>query len=227
MSVEFRLIERGYKKTLVLIPGWATDYRIFSGLDLGYNYLLPLETFSFTTIEGLLAALEKESIDKVSLLGWSMGGFQATDFALKHPLRVEKLILLSIREQYDSKTLENIALKIKSNKRAFLYRFYLNCFSSFDSDALLWFKNNLMQDYLDNFPEQNLLCGLGYLRQASIKLQQLSLNFRVKIFHGEQDKIAPIGDIFKLKPLLPKLDFVNLRQAGHMVFLNPEFRNNF
>jgi len=227
MNAEFRFIDRGHKKSLVLLPGWATDYRIFSGLDLNYNYFLPLKTSSFASSEGLLAALDKESITRVSLFGWSMGGFQAFDFALKYPARIEELILLSIRAQYDPAILEQIAQKIKSNKKAFLYKFYLDCFSSFDTDSLAWFKDNLMQDYLDNFPEQDLLYGLSYLLQARIVPQKLSLIPKVRMFHGEQDKIAPIEDAFKITEQFLGVDFVSLKQAGHIVFLNPEFKKNF
>lgn len=227
MSAEFRFIQRGYKKSLVLIPGWATDYRIFSSLDLDYNYLLPIKTFSSVTAEGLLAALDKESIDRFSLFGWSMGGFQAIDFALRHTSRVEELILLSMREQYDRVILEEIALKIKSHKKAFLYRFYADCFFSSHNDGWDWFKNNLMQDYLDKIPERELLYGLSYLSQANIKPRQLSLIPKVRIFHGEQDKISPLEDVFKIKSLLPGMDFIILKQAGHIVFLNPEFKKNF
>jgi pimeloyl-ACP methyl ester carboxylesterase len=227
MSVEFRFIDRGYKKSLVLIPGWATDYRIFSSLELDYNYLLPLKTHSFTAAEELLAVLDKESIDRVSLFGWSMGGFQAVDFALSHPSRVEELILLSIRKQYDPVILEKIALKIKRNKKAFLYRFYLDCFYSCDNDGLAWFKDNLMRDYLDNFTTEELIYGLEYLSQVSISPSKLSLIPRVRIFHGEQDKISSIEDTINIKSLLPGINLVSLKGAGHLPFFNPEFRRYF
>ena len=40
---EFKLIDRGFKDTILLIPGWAADYRIFDSLDLEFNYLLPMK----------------------------------------------------------------------------------------------------------------------------------------------------------------------------------------
>ena len=84
-----------------------------------------------------------------------------------------------------------------------------------------------MHDYLDNFPMQDLLYGLNYLSQASIKPQQLPLTLKVRVFHGEQDRISPIEDALKIKPLLPGMDFFSLKQAGHIVFLNPEFKKFF
>ena len=227
MSAEFRFIDRGYKKSLILIPGWAMDYRIFSGLELGYNYLLPLKTHPFTLAEELLAILDKKSIDRVGLFGWSMGGFQALDFALSHPARAEELILLSIRKQYDPAILEKIALKIKRNKKAFLYRFYLDCFYSCDNNGWAWFKDNLMRDYLNNFTSDELIYGLEYLAQVSISPGKLSLLPRVRIFHGEQDKISPREDMINIKSLFPEIDLVILKGAGHLPFFNPEFRRYF
>ena len=64
---KFKLIKRGFTNPLVLIPGWATDYRIFDSLDLNYDYILPVE-FSPLDFEAALSSyLEKNSIHKISL----------------------------------------------------------------------------------------------------------------------------------------------------------------
>src|SRR3990167_214046 len=97
---KFKLCNRGFKRAIALIPGWATDYRIFNTLDLNYNYLLPIEYYPFNFVKELRGALDRESIDKVSLFGWSMGGFLASDFASQNPDRVDNLILLSVQEKF-------------------------------------------------------------------------------------------------------------------------------
>lgn len=227
MSADFKFVERGYQKTLVLIPGWATDYRIFSGLELNYNYLLPIKTPVLISAEGLLKALDKELINRISLFGWSMGGFQALDLALKCPLRVEEIILSGVRKQYDPLALEEIGLKIKSNKKAFLRRFYSECFSSSANDGWAWFKDNLLQFYLDDFRVEELLEGLKYLSQASISLDNLSSINKVMIFHGEQDKISPIEEINEIRSKLSEVKFINIKGAGHIPFFSPEFKGYF
>ncbi|MBU0880591.1 MAG: alpha/beta hydrolase [Candidatus Omnitrophica bacterium] len=75
---KFKLISTpGAKDTMLLIPGWATDYRIFNNLNIKYNYLLPVEFSPFMFSEDLLAAMKENGIKKISVLGWSMGGFIA------------------------------------------------------------------------------------------------------------------------------------------------------
>jgi pimeloyl-ACP methyl ester carboxylesterase len=39
--------------------------------------------------------VEALGIERISLLGWSMGGFIALTLALQHPGRIDRLILLS------------------------------------------------------------------------------------------------------------------------------------
>ena len=77
-------INRGYKENLVLVPGWATDWRIFDGLDLNYNYISLIEFSPLNFTDGLSQYLENKSINKVSMLGWSMGAFLAADFTVKY-----------------------------------------------------------------------------------------------------------------------------------------------
>jgi len=78
----FKYLDRGSDKTIVLIPGWATDYRIFDSLNVKFNYLLPLD-FSPDTFENvILNALEEKGIEKVSLFGWSLGAFLAAEFSI-------------------------------------------------------------------------------------------------------------------------------------------------
>lgn len=224
---EFRLLKRRSKETLVLIPGWAFDYRIFSTLDLSYNYLLPTKFYPFSFAEDLLAILNKESIEKISLLGWSLGGFLAGDFARKNPERVDELILLSIRKNYEPRALKEIETKLKKNKPAFLYKFYQECFSLQDKESFVWFRKNLLKDYIREMNLKDLISGLDYLSGASLQMESLNRLKRIRIFQGKEDRIAPLPEALKLKVNLPQVEFVCIPQAGHLPFLNPQFKQRF
>jgi pimeloyl-ACP methyl ester carboxylesterase len=123
--VKIKFIDRGFKEHIVLIPGWATDWRIFAELDLNYNYLLPVEFDPFNFERELIEQLDKLSLDKISLFGWSMGGFLAAGFSANNPQRVHELIFLSIRQKHDPLLLKDIESKLKAGKNAYLYKFYL------------------------------------------------------------------------------------------------------
>lgn len=224
---EFKFLKRGFKEAIVLIPGWATDYRIFKRLDLGYNYLLPLKFQPLTFAKDLLRQLNKSAIEKISLFGWSLGGFLAAEFALKNPKRIEELILLSIRKTFDPALLKGIAQKIRENKRAYLYKFYLECFSNAEKEESSRFKKYILKKYVSGMRLEDLLLGLDYLAQAKIMPQRLSILPKIRIFHGEDDKVAPLKEAVEIRSRLPQARFIPMPLAGHIPFLNRNFKRYF
>lgn len=225
--LEIRFCDRGFSKRLLLLPGWATDYRIFSNLDLSYNYLLPVEYNPFDFEKELAEFLKKESIDNISLLGWSMGGLLASDFASRNPERVDELILVSTQKKFNPELLEDIKHKIKENKKTFLYKFYLNFFSEEDREGLSWFKENLLMAYIDELKLDSLLNGLDYLSATQINTASLSGIKKIRIFQGELDKIVPAEEALRLKSELSRADFISFVKTGHAPFLNQQFKDRF
>ncbi|MDD4894854.1 MAG: alpha/beta hydrolase [Candidatus Omnitrophica bacterium] len=224
---KFKLFNKGFDKTIVLIPGWASDYRIFNSLELNYNYLLPVEFYPFNFAQDLKDFLDRESIGRVSLFGWSMGGFAAADFAAKNPDRVDELILVSIQKKYVPELLEDIKLKLKQNKKAFLYKLYFNCFSREDNEGLDWFKSHLLMPYVDELSLDELLRGLDYLLAAQINPGSLAGIRKIRIFHGEDDKVASLESARQIKLELPQAEFISLAGIGHTPFLNRQFKEKF
>jgi pimeloyl-ACP methyl ester carboxylesterase len=212
---------------MVLIPGWASDYRIFKRLDLGYNYLFPLKFKPLTFAEDLLRQLNKSAIEKISLFGWSMGGFLASDFSAKNPERVDELILAGVQKKFRPQLLQDTKLKLKENKRAFLYKLYFNCFSKQDEEALAWFKEHLLMTYIDELKLEDLLCGLDYLSGTQINPASLGQIRRIRIFHGDEDKIVPLEAARQIKVELPYSEFIPLPGIGHILFLNRDFKERF
>ena len=212
----FKYLDRGQQKTIVLIPGWATDYRIFDSLNLKFNYLLPLD-FSPPTFENnILNALREQGIGKVSLLGWSLGGFLAAEFATKYPDLVEELILVSIRKKYKQEEIAGIGELLKKSKKGYLYKFYGQCF--FKQENLNWFKKNLFKAYCQRFDLDYLLKTLDYLEKAKINTQGLSGIERIKIIHGERDRIAPIDEAREVQENIAGSQFLTIKDSGHIPF---------
>jgi len=224
---KFKLLDRGFKDTLALIPGWASDYRVFDSLDLKYNYLLPVEFYPAGFSRPLIKFLKDELLNKISLWGWSLGGFLAQGFAAAYPELIEELILVSIRSQYDAESLEKIKSQLLKNRKAFLYSFYLECFSKNDSSGSSWFKKHLLKDYCCGFELEGLISGLDYLSQARIEPRFLLKFKKLRIFHGEEDKIAPFNEARRIKDNLPLADFINMPGIGHLPFLAEDFKARF
>lgn len=227
MTTKFKIVDRGFNEIMVLAPGWATDYRIFDSLDLSYNYLLPMDFSPFDFKQSLSKFLDVNSIDRVSLFGWSIGGFLVSEFAAENTEKVDELILLSIRKRYDRKVLEEIMLKIEKNRRAFLYKFYLDCFSGHDNQGICWFKGHLLKKYLDKMSVEYLLEGLDYLSNVRVETKALSGLKKIRIFHGAKDKIAPLEEAREIKGSLPTAEFISLENSGHALFLSDDFKERF
>ncbi len=247
---EFKFVDRSFKETIVLIPGWATDYRIFSRLELNYNYLLPVKFYPFGFIEALLKQLDVRGIDKVSLFGWSLGGFLASDFSLANPERINKLIyfnkldtskrqneiiLVSICNKFNSDKLEVIREKISKNKKAYLYKFYIDCFFGDNLGGYAWFKDNLLKDYFGDMDLEYLNSGLDYFLQSVITTESLCRIKNVRIFHGAKDKIVSFKEAAQTwgrfskanRHLVSKVEFISLPESGHIPFLSRDFRERF
>ena len=212
---------------MVLIPGWATDYRFFEPLDLNYNYLLPLKLSPFNFTQDMSEYLKSNSINRVSMFGWSMGAFLAADFTVRNQNMVKELYLLSIRKKYELEALEEIKDKLVKNKTAWLYKFYLSCFSRQDSGALEWFRKGLLKDYLKKYGLSKLCAGLDYLSGAELDTGSLAKLGRLKIFHGVEDAIAPFKEAQEIRDKLPNAEFITMRKTGHALFLGPLFKEIF
>lgn len=224
---KFKAIKRGFKDTIVLVPGWATDYRIFDTMGLHYDYLLPVDFNPVRFTDSLSEFLDTLSIGRVSLFGWSQGGFLVSDFASRNAGKINELILAGIRKSYDQNALEEIKLKITKNKKAFLYKFYLDCFSSGDNEGRKWFKSQLLKEYLNCMNVGQLIEGLDYLSRARINTEALSGIKKIRIFHGSEDRIAPFEEALEIKSCLPQAEFIRIEGSGHILFLNPVFKKRF
>ena len=85
---------------MVLLPGWATDGRIFDGVLPGVTAVTtgPLRPEGFS--RRLAAFLDRTARGPVTVVGWSLGGFLAAEFAREYPDRVRRVVLVGIRREY-------------------------------------------------------------------------------------------------------------------------------
>lgn len=213
----FKYLDRGYQRTLLLVPGWASDHRIFDSLNLRFNYLLPLNFSPFTFECAAVDFLEKQEVKRVSLFGWSLGGFLAADFAAKHPFLTRELILVSIRKSYKEEEISRIKELIKRSKKGYLYKFYSQCF--FDGLSLSRFKRDLFKDYCRKFDTEQLIRTLDYLATAKINTRGLSGLEKIKIIHGEGDRIAPVNEAREIQRNIAGSQLIITKNSGHMPFL--------
>ncbi|MBI5573041.1 MAG: alpha/beta fold hydrolase [Elusimicrobia bacterium] len=222
----FKFINRKEEKSIVLIPGWAFDFRIFATMDLKYNYFFySSKNKSITCFEDELKNLLNEyNLDKISILGWSQGAFLSCDFAYKNPEIIDELILVGIKIKYEKEILEDIKKYIIKNKIAYLYKFYAECFCKDDEKYFTWFRKNLLSDYLQNMETEDLIDGLDRLSYSEINPKSLNDIKEIKIVHGEKDKISALDEAIALKNDLPQSKLVVFNDTGHLPFLKGNFK---
>ncbi len=214
---KFKYINRHHKKDLVLLPGWATDHRVFERLDKEYNYIVPVDFDPYTFAYDLVQYLQDNGFKKVSVYGWSLGGFCGADFAVRYPYAVDEVILVGVKEKYDTDGITRVKKLLSENKKAYLYKFYRDCFFAKDKESYLWFKENLMKDYLDVFSDERLIKGLDYFLKTPLDIKKLA-GMKVRLVYGAADKIVPAAEIMSLKGKIPSVELDLIDGRGHFVF---------
>jgi pimeloyl-ACP methyl ester carboxylesterase len=224
---QFEFVDRGFESVLCLIPGWATDERIFSKLELDYNYLVCKGSKPFSFEKDLLNSLDENSLPSISFLALSLGGFLAAEFAVNNPGIVDEVSLVGVRQKYPIAGLLDIEAKLKKSKKGYLYKFYEDCF--FGGEASEWqsFKKGLLKEYVEDLRLNELLDGLNYLRQAELSASLLKNIKHLKFLHSSSDKIAPMDEVLELKSNIPNSCLVLMDGFGHIPFLNPMFKGRF
>lgn len=220
LEADFKCLDRSGQESLVLVPGWATDYRIFNTLDLKANYLLPLNFHPATFEKSLIKTIKKNNLKKISLFGFSLGGFLAAQFASKYTGLIDNLVLVSMRKRYDRTELAEIKNLLRRNKKAYLYKFYNQCF--YNKNRMHWFKDNLLKAYCQEFDLNYLLETLDYLGKCELKPQTLKGINKVTLIHGECDRVAPLKEARDIKGNFKHIKFICISQAGHIPFLEED-----
>ena len=223
---DFKFIDRGYKDTLLLIPGWGLDHRTFAALDVKYNYLVSTFVWPGDFLERLEETLQKLALKQISILGHSMGGFLAVDFAVKYTDKITELILIGVRKRYGAQDIEPTRGNIRKSRAGFMYKMYDMSFSTGEKDILSYFKSTLLKTYIKEMDGAILEAGLDYLSKAEIKAEDLK-GINVRFIHGYADVIAPISETEALASELPAAKFKKVKGGGHMLLLRKDFNSIF
>lgn len=178
------------------------------------------------TIDGmaddLAALLDSLKIDKANILGLSMGGFVAQEFALKYPKRVEKLILLATAACTDGYT-RNVVRSWVDVRRSSMSREQAVRLSA------SWLYSPELLDDAGRF-EQSIQNSLNnpYAQQdhAFIRQAQAVLAFdasarvggiksQTLVIAGKDDILVPPRNSEKLAKLLPN-STLKVLEGGHV-----------
>ncbi len=208
--------------SVVLLPGWATDGRIFGGVLPGMTAVtsgaLRPEGFS----RRLAAFLDRTSRGPVTVAGWSLGGFLAAEFARAYPDRVRHLVLVGIRRRYPAPEVEKVRESLLRDRQGCLSGFYAQCFYPSQMAEYRRFRSSLQKEYLREMDGAVLLEGLSYLSSALLAADRFP-PCPVTILHGGRDAVAPPAEAEEIAGESGRASFRLLAGAGHAAFLAEGF----
>ena len=209
--------------SVVLLPGWATDGRIFDGVFPGVTAVTtgPLRPEGFTV--RLAKFLDLAAHGPVTLVGWSLGGFLAADFARNYPDRVRRVVLVGIRRGYPVTDLTAVRATLDRDREACLSTFYAQCFHPSQLPAYRRFRAGLQEAYLREMDGDVLREGLMYLAGARLSGGTLP-TCPVEIVHGGKDVVAPLAEAEGVAREGGNATFHPLPEAAHAAFLADGFR---
>jgi len=220
---DFILESRGFSKLLVLLPGFAFDYKIFSFLDLPFDYLYPRSLITIDAIDRLKELLLdiRHNFKAIYLLGWSLGGNIALLLYKDIPFVFSSISLVSIRNKYLREDISKQISMLREDHDKMLKDFYRKCFLG-QKSFFYWFRHHLEKEYLYKFSTAKLIRQLTFLENDYIELSYIKT--RLLLFHGKRDLIAPLDDI----PEIPygAKRFI-LKSASHIPFLDTRFTKLF
>ena len=166
----------------------------------------------------LAAFLERAARGAVTVVGWSLGGFLAAEFAREYPDRVRRVVLVGIRREYPEGDVEAVRRSLSADPGGCLSGFYAQCFYPSQIPAYRRFRGGLQAAYLREMDGGALREGLSYLARARLSGETLPA-CPVAIVHGEKDVVAPFAEAERLAREGGNATFHPLPGAAHAAFL--------
>jgi pimeloyl-ACP methyl ester carboxylesterase len=159
----------------------------------------------------------------VTLVGWSLGGFLAVEFAREHPDRVGRAILVGVRRAYPAADMEAVREGLLRDRAACLSGFYAQCFFPSQTADYRRFRAGLQKEYLAGMDDATLRSGISYLAAARLSGDLLP-RCPVVLVHGERDVVAPAAEAEAVARESGRAAFHRIPGAAHASFLSEGFR---
>jgi 3-oxoadipate enol-lactonase len=195
------------------LPVFATRFKAVAWDARGYgdsdDYAGPLDFASFT--QDLLRVLDHFKAQKAHLVGLSMGGRIARNFALRHPERVARLVLANTTPGFDALTPEQVKKFVEERKarspetiRALISR---HARPGAYEDLLASFKALRQPSYL-----KTLEASVTQDRAASIE----RIRAPTLVITSDEDKVYPPSIARNMAKRIPGARLAVISGAGHL-----------
>lgn len=186
------------------IDSLKNDYRVIavSTRGQGRSELGTGPTTILQKANDILAVIEAENLEKVTVLGFSDGAYSGYSFASTYPDRIEKLIAIGAGEETPE-----------------LRKISMNLPELFDLDPAF------RDQQFAIMPEPNRLKETGdrmadFYNGASFSKELFSkIQCPVLVMAGEKDSNAPLNTVINAYLMIPVCQLSIIPNTGHVVFL--------
>jgi len=200
---------------------WADRFRVIVPYHPGFGESGDDPTFTdiHDYVMHYLGLFETVGIDKVRLVGVSLGGWMAAQFASEHNDRVKKLVLIAPAGMIDPLHPAADILSIPGEQVVGML------VSDFEVLKKKLPQNPSIDFIADRYREATTLARLWWEHPFDPKfIRHLKrLKMPTMIVWGEEDKIVPVQQTALWQQHIPHADIRVFKGAGHIVHLdNPE-----
>jgi len=232
----------GQGRPLVLIAGLGSDSQslepaltefakqfkviVFDNRGIGRTKY-PQESFDISVMaQDVVGLIDELGLGKVDILGHSMGGYIAQEVAIKHPERINKLVLASISAFTSERNKFLFTNMLRFLEEGIEYELFLREFF-FWIFTPEFFNNNVNVDsaikYLLDYPYPITLDGFRRQVEAINKFTSLDRLDRVKaetlVIAGEKDILITSEEAKVLSNKIVNVKLVFLENAAHSIHM--------
>ncbi|UXY15012.1 pimeloyl-ACP methyl ester esterase BioH [Chitiniphilus purpureus] len=182
------------------------------------------------TLEGMVAALEEAFPLPVHVVGWSLGGAVALQWALSRPDKLRSLTLTATSPCFMQRddwapamapaTLAQFAASLDADWRGTLKRFI--ALQAMGDAAARTVARELTEElFAHGEPQLTALCaGLELLRDTDLRARVHELDLPMLLQYGDRDTLTPLGAGVWLSARHPNATFIVHRGAAHAPFVS-------
>lgn len=206
-----------------LVDHLAGDFRCIAWNMPGYGGSAPLVPMTFEGLaERLAAFLDERGLASAHLLGHSIGGMIAQEFALRFPARVRSLVLCATTAAFGSRdgefqrrfVAERTAPLDAGRGMAALARDLVPKLLGDDPDPDA---AALAEASMASVPEESYRAALACLPTFDRREALAQLRVPVLLVAGERDRQAPAAVMERMAGRMPDARFVCVPGAGHLL----------
>jgi len=167
--------------------------------------------------------MRTHGLPRANLLGHSMGGKVAMQFALRHPAEVEKLVVVDISPRaYPPRHKRTFTALLALNLHAFRRREQLDAElakSVDDIEVRQFLLKNVSRDAHAGFRWKANIRGLwkNYERLTAAVRSDASCDRPALFIRGEKSDYLPTADNDLIRRMFPQAEFCTIAGAGHWV----------